>query len=317
MNNLITGIHHVTAIAGDSQKNIDFYTGILGLRLVKKTVNFDAPEVYHFYYGDEMGNPGSILTFFPYQGLTLGRHGKGMLNTTTFSVASSSISYWQERLKRFNVNYKEPKERFGTEVVIYFEDHDGLGLELVFNDTDARAGFSYGSIPIENTIKGFYNVEIWQEGYERTAGLLTEQMDHKLIAENQNRFRFAATDSPGNYVDILCMPDSLKGLPGNGTVHHIAFCTPDHETQKEVRIKLTQRMLNPTPVLDRSYFTSIYFREPGGVLFEVATAGPGFATDETKEHLGEELKLPKNYEAYRTELEKALPPIILNTEKYK
>jgi glyoxalase family protein len=317
MKNLITGIHHVTAIAGDSQKNIDFYTGILGLRLVKKTVNFDAPEVYHFYYGDEVGNPGTILTFFPYQGLTTGRHGKGMLNTTTFSVATASISYWAERLKKFDVNYKEPKERLNSEIVIYFEDHDGLGLELVFNDTDVRKGFSYGNIPEENAIKGFYNVEIWQEGYERTAGLLTEQMDHKLIAERENRFRFAATDAPGNYIDVVCMPDSLKGLPGNGTVHHIAFNTPNQETQQEVRLKLVKRMLNPTPVLDRNYFTSIYFREPGGVLFEIATAGPGFAIDETKDHLGEALKLPEQYEKYRQEIEKVLPPIIVNTEKYK
>ena len=317
MKNLITGIHHVTAIAGDPQKNIDFYAGVLGLRLVKKTVNFDAPEVYHFYYGDEEGSPGSILTFFPYQGIAGGRQGKGMLNTTALSVASASLNYWLERLKKFSINYKEPKERFNDEVVVYFEDHDGLGLELVFNDSDVRTGFSSGNIPATNAIKGFYNVEIWEEGYERTAGLLTEQMDHKLIAEKENRFRFAATDSPGNYIDILCTPDSLKGLPGNGTVHHIAFSTPDHETQQEARLKLVKRMLNPTPVLDRNYFTSIYFREPGGVLFEVATAGPGFAIDETREHLGETLKLPEQYERYRQEIEKVLPPINLNAEKYK
>jgi glyoxalase family protein len=317
MNTLITGIHHITAIAGSAQKNIDFYTGILGLRLVKKTVNFDAPEVYHFYYGNYVGSPGTILTFFPYGGLTGGRHGKGMLNTITFSVASLSLSYWLDRLKKFGINYKEPKERFNNEIVVYFEDHDGLGLELVFNDTDARKGFSYGSIPVENSIKGFYSAEIWQEGYERTAGLLTEQMDHRLIAEKENRFRFAATNSPGNYVDILCMPDSLKGLPGNGTVHHIAFSTPGSETQQEIRLKLAKRMLNPTPVLDRNYFTSIYFREPGGVLFEVATAGPGFAIDEPKEQLGESLKLPEEYEKHRNEIEKVLPPITLNSEKYK
>ena len=206
MSQLITGIHHVTAIAGNAQKNIDFYAGILGLRLVKKTVNFDAPEVYHFYYGDEQGLPGSILTFFPYGDIQNGRHGKGMLNTTTFSVPLESIAYWQKRLKQFNINYKPAQDRFGSEAVIYFEDHDGLGFELVFNDTDKRPGFCYGHIPAEYAIKGFYNVEIWEEGYERTAGLLTEQMDHKLIAEKGNRFRFAATDAPGNYIDILCTP---------------------------------------------------------------------------------------------------------------
>ncbi|HEY9340662.1 MAG TPA: ring-cleaving dioxygenase [Hanamia sp.] len=317
MKPLITGIHHVTAIASDAQKNIDFYTGFLGLRLVKKTVNFDAPEVYHFYYGDEEGNPGSILTFFPYSGLINGRHGKGMLNTTTFSVPVSSINYWLQRFKKFNVEYKEPIERFDGETVVYFEDPDGLGLELVFNDKDKRPGYSNGNIPLENSVKGFYNVEIWEEGYERTAGLLTEQLDHKLIAEKGNRFRFAATDSPGNYIDILCSPDRLKGLAGSGTVHHIAFATPARETQLEVRMKIVKRMLNPTPVLDRNYFTSIYFREPGGVLFEVATSGPGFAIDEPKEHLGEALKLPTQFESRRKELENILPPITFNHGQYQ
>ena len=317
MKPLITGIHHVTAIVSDAQENIDFYTGFLGLHLVKKTVNFDAPEVYHFYYGDEEGNPGSILTFFPYSGLINGRHGKGMLNTTTFSVPVSSINYWLQRFKKFNVEYKEPIERFDGETVVYFEDPDGLGLELVFNDKDKRPGYSNGNIPLENSIKGFYNVEIWEEGYERTAGLLTEQLDHKLIAEKGNRFRFAATDSPGNYIDILCSPDRLKGLAGSGTVHHIAFATPARETQLEVRMKIVKRMLNPTPVLDRNYFTSIYFREPGGVLFEVATSGPGFAIDEPKEHLGEALKLPTQFESRRKELENILPPITFNHGQYQ
>ena len=317
MSQLITGIHHVTAIAGNAQKNIDFYAGILGLRLVKKTVNFDAPEVYHFYYGDEQGLPGSILTFFPYGDIQNGRHGKGMLNTTTFSVPLESIAYWQKRLKQFNINYKPAQDRFGSEAVIYFEDHDGLGLELVFNDTDKRPGFSYGHIPAEYAIKGFYNVELWEEGYERTAGLLTEQMDHKLIAEKGNRFRFAATDAPGNYIDILCSPDTMRGLGGNGTVHHIAFSTPDAATQEQARIKIAQRMLNPTPVLDRQYFTSIYFREPGGVLFEIATAGPGFAVDEDQQHLGEALKLPAQYEPYRSEIEKAVTPVTFHAEKFR
>ncbi len=317
MSQLITGIHHITAIAGNAQKNIDFYAGILGLRLVKKTVNFDAPEVYHFYYGDEQGLPGSILTFFPYGQVQSGRHGKGMLNTTAFSLPTESLAYWQQRLKKFNINYKSAQERFGSEVVIYFEDGDGLGLELVFNDADKRPGFTYGHIPAEYAIKGFYSAEIWAEGYERTAGLLTEQMDHKLIAEKGNRFRFAATNTPGNYIDILCMPDSMRGLGGNGTVHHIAFATANAQTQNEARIKIAQRMLNPTPVLDRQYFTSIYFREPGGVLFEIATAGPGFAADEEPAHLGEALKLPAQYEPFRSEIEQKITPVVLDIEKYR
>lgn len=317
MDPLIKGIHHVTALAGDPQRNLDFYGGILGIRLVKKTINFDAPEVYHFYYGDEAGLPGSIMTFFPYQGIAGGRHGKGMLNTTTFSVPAASLDYWLERLKKFNVATKPPAERFGEEVVVYMEDPDGLGLELVFNDNDSRPGFTYGHIPAEHAIKGFYNIEIWEEGYERTAGILTEQLDHTLIAEKGNRFRFAATDAPGNYVDIICAPDSLKGLSGGGTVHHIAFSTPNGETQTLVREKIVKRMLNPSLILDRQYFQSVYFREPGGVLFEVATAGPGFGIDESKEHLGETLQLPKWYEQYRGEIEKAVTPVTLNLEQYR
>jgi len=317
MKQLITGIHHITAVASDAQKNIDFYTGILGLRLVKRTVNFDANKVYHLYYGDQQGTPGTILTFFPYSGLTNGRHGKGMLNTTTFSVPSSSMNYWLERFKRFGVNSKQPQERFEGETVVYFEDEDGLGLEFVFNDKDARNGYNNGPVPPEHSIKGFYNAEIWEDGYELIAGLLTEQLDHHLIAEKGNRFRFAATDSPGNYVDILCMPESMKGLKGSGTVDHIAFATPDKETQRETRERIAKRMLNPTLVLNRKYFTSIYFREPGGVLFEVATSGPGFAVDEEAQHLGEALKLPAQFEPDREEIEKALPPITMNTDNYK
>jgi glyoxalase family protein len=317
MNQLITGIHHVTAVASNAQENVDFYAGILGLRLVKKTVNFDAPDVYHFYYGDEKGNPGSILTFFPYAGLTKGRHGKGMLNSTTFSVSSSSLNYWLERFKRFGINFKAPQERFEGETVVYFEDADGLGMELVFNDRDTRPGFNSGHIPGEHSIKGFYSVEIWEEGYERTAALLTEQLDHKLISEKGNRFRFAAADAPGNYVDILCSPDNMKGLAGSGTVHHLALSTPNKETQTEVRLRIVKRMLNPTPVLDRNYFTSIYFREPGGVLFEIATAEPGFAIDEAAEHLGEGLKLPPQFEPDREHIEKTLPSISLNLDIYR
>lgn len=317
MQNLITGIHHVTALAGEPQQNLDFYTGILGLRMVKKTVNFDAPDVYHFYYGNEQGQPGSIMTFFPYEGIQKGRHGKGMLNVTTFSVPASSIHFWEKRLEKYKVKFKESYERFNGESVISFEDPDGLGLELVFNDADPRPGFTYGPIPEEYAIKGFFSVEIWQEGYERTAGLLTETMDHILIGEKGNRFRFAATDSPGNFIDIVCLPDSLRGLSGGGTVHHVAFNTADRETQASVRAKLLQSGLNPTPVLDRQYFDSIYFREPGGVLFEIATAKPGFAIDEAPEKLGEQLMLPAQYESRRSLIEKAVKPVELNPQKFE
>jgi glyoxalase family protein len=202
-------------------------------------------------------------------------------------------------------------------LLFYFEDEDGLGLELVFNDEDNRKGYTKGHIAPEHSIKGIYNVEIWEEGYERTAALLTEQLDHKLIIEKGNRFRFAANDTAGNYVDLLCSPDSMKGLAGSGTVHHIAFATKNQNTQEAVRVKVLKRMLNTTPILDRNYFTSIYFREPGGVLFEVATAGPGFAVDESRLHLGETLKLPAQFEEDRKHIEQTLPSLVLKTDNYK
>lgn len=314
---LITGLHHVTALSSDAQKNIDFYTGILGLRLVKKTINFDAPNVYHFYYGDELGQPGSILTFFPYAGLVRGRKGKGQLTVTAFSIPEASLDYWTQRLRKFDIPFQQPQERFGSETFVYFEDFDGLGLELVVSAGDAREGFTYGHIPGEHAICGFHGVSLSEEGYERTAGLLTEQMDHKLISEQGNRFRYAASDKPGSYVDIVCNPDSLRGLGGAGTVHHVAFATADDASQLQFREKVMRTGINPTPVLDRQYFHSIYFREPGGVLFEVATSDIGFTLDEDQAHLGEALKLPPWEEKNRDSIETGLEDVVVNVDRFK
>ena len=310
----ITGLHHVTALASDAQKNIDFYAGILGLRMVKKTINFDAPDVYHLYYGDETGNAGSIMTFFPYPGLTSGRKGKGQLTVTSFSIAENALDYWMKRLKKFNIPFQQPQERF-EEAFIYFEDNDGLGIELVANK-DERTGFTYGNIPLEYSLKGFFGVSLSEEGYERTAALLTEKMDHKLIEEKGNRFRFSASGKAGDFVDVLCNPDSMRALHGSGTVHHVAFATANDDTQKEVSEKLLKHGLNVTPMLDRQYFHSIYFREPGGILFEVATTDIGFTLDESKEHLGENLKLPPWEEKNRDVIEKGLTPVRLDIEKF-
>ena len=315
MPKLITGIHHVTAIASDAQNNINFYAGILGLKFIKKTVNYDAPEIYHFYYGHE-SNPG-IITFFPYQKLTGGRHGKGMLNSTTFSVNTQSLNYWLARLKKFGIPYKPPHERYQSELVVYFEDTDGLGLEFVFNDHDSRDGSSAGLIPQEHSIKGLYNTEIWAAGYELTAGLLTGQLQHQLISEKGNRFRFAAMDSPGHYVDILCMPDSLKGLAGSGTVHHLAFSSPTESTQNEIHSTIVASSLNPTQIVDRHYFKSFYFREPGGVLFEIATEGPGFSIDESNLPAHNILSLPPQYENRREELQTKLLEVTFNYDQYR
>lgn len=316
MSKLFTGIHHITALAGDPQANINFYSGVLGLRFLKKTVNFDAPEVYHFYYGDEYGLPGSILTFFPYAGIVRGRRGKGMLNTVAFSASLSSKDFWEKRLSQFKIGYQPSRKRF-EEWYISFEDHDGLGLELVFTDRDNRPGFTYGHIPLEFSIKGFYCAEIWEDFIERTAAVLTGLLDHDLVSEEGGRFRYAASNAPGHYVDIMAAPDSRKALPGGGTVHHIAFALPDETSQEEARKKLSLEGLNPTPIIDRQYFKSIYFREPGGVLFEAATAGPGFAVDEPIERLGESLKLPPQYESYRQRIEQAILPLEFNPENFK
>jgi glyoxalase family protein len=310
MHKQINGIHHITAMADDPQRNINFYTGILGLRLVKKTINFDAPDVYHLYYGDETGSPGSILTFFPFQGIPRGRKGKGQMTVTGLSIPANSIAYWLKRLTSLGVAHEEPKERF-SETYIYLEDPDGLGLELVANDQDTRKGFTYGHIPMEHSIRGCYQATLSLEGYERTAGLLTSTMEHQLVAEKGNRFRYSAGNGPGSYVDLLCEPDTLRGLGGGGTVHHIAFSTDNDDTQKQIQAQLTKAGRDVTPILDRQYFHSVYFREPGGVLFEVATNPPGFAADEDPAHLGETLKLPVWYETKRALIEKNLLPIQL------
>lgn len=308
MENIVTGLHHISAIASNPQKNVDFYTKVMGLRLVKKTINFDAPDVYHLYYGNESGSPGTIMTFFPFKGIQQGRKGKGQLTSIAFSISEHALDFWIKRLDSLNIAYKGPFERF-DEMVIAFEDHDGLGLELSANKNDPRKGYGGQDIPIENAIKGFYGITLMEECYEKTASLLSSQMDHVLIGEESNRYRFATSNKKGEYVDILCSPDTLQGVPGYGTVHHVAFATPNNTTQEQARLKLIKYGLNATPIIDREYFHSIYFREPGGVLFEIATMEPGFTVDEPLSNLGESLKLPPWEEPNRTRIEKILPPI--------
>lgn len=313
---LITGLHHVTAMASSPQQNVDFYAGILGLRLVKKTVNFDAPDVYHLYYGDETGRPGSIMTFFPFRNIRPGGHGLGQAATTSFSIPKESIDYWLKRFDHLGINHKPPQERF-DEVVIYFEDPDGLGLELIANDLDRREPFTYGQIPLEHAIRGFYSVELWENTYERTENLLVK-LDHQFVAERGPRRRYSTSEKgePGKIIDILWDAQKRQGMDGSGTVHHIAFETPSDADQLTVREKLLSSGMRATQVLDRQYFHSIYFREPGGVLFEVATTPPGFLYDEDRAHLGESLKLPPWEEHRRAYIEKLLQPITLNPEKY-
>lgn len=313
---LITGIHHITALASDPQQNLDFYAGILGLRLVKKTINFDAPDVYHLYYGNEVGSPGTILTFFPYRGLPKGRKGNGQLTTTSFSIPKEAFEYWLNRLRKFNIPYKLPDPNFEDELIISFEDGDGLELELVANSRDERSAFTYGHIPREFSIKGIYGITLSEYGNEKTAELLTSHLCHFLTKEKGNQVRYSTNKTPGTFVNIHSNPATARGLSGSGSVHHVAFATENLTTQLLIREKLVKSHYDITQVLDRQYFHSIYFREPGGVLFEVATYPPGFTVDEEVNHLGEELKLPPWQETNRDLIEKALIPIKLDLQRF-
>jgi glyoxalase family protein len=313
MENKIRGLHHVTAIASDPQRNLDFYVELLGLRFVKRTVNFDDPGSYHFYFGDNRGTPGTILTFFPWPGARRGIRGTGQIEATAFAISPDSIGYWLDRLKAQHVTAEKTSTRFGEEV-IRFIDPDGLLIELIASSSPARVEPRLDSpIPPEHALHGFHSVSAALEGYERTARLLTDSFGYRLIEELGNRFRFASPDetAPGRIIDLLCMPDTETGRVAAGSVHHIAFRAKDEAEQLEWREHLVDVGYNVTPVIDRTYFHSIYFREPGGVLFEIATEPPGFTLDETLEELGTHLRLPPWMESARSQIEKILPPIQL------
>jgi glyoxalase family protein len=306
----IEGLHHVTAIAGDAQRNVDFYAGVLGLRLVKRTVNFDDPLTYHLYYGTEIGAPGTILTFFAWPNASGGRIGSGQVNATGLSVPKGALGWWRERFKHLRVLHHEPIERFG-EQILPFEDADGMRLELVASD-DARPAWKEGLIDEAHAIRGVHGVTAHEEGYEMTAGLLTGPLKFTETGHEGNRFRYkAAGGGPGAFIDLLCTPDGPRGRGGAGQVHHSAGRAPDDAEQLAWRKTLVGAGMNVSPVLDRQYFRSIYFREPGGVLFEIATDGPGFDADEPKSELGLSLKLPPWLEGARDQIEGGLDPIKL------
>ncbi len=313
MDKKIAGLHHVTAIASDPQRNLDFYIGLLGLRLVKRTVNFDDPGTYHFYFGDARGTPGTILTFFSWPGARRGHRGVGQIEATAFAISPDSVGYWLDRFKEQHVTAEKTSARFGEEV-IRFTDPDGLLLELVTSDSIAQVeSWADSTVPAEHSLRGFHSVSATLEGYERTAQLLTESFGYRLVKESGNRFRFVAPSEsgPGRIVDLLCMPDSRAGHVAAGSVHHIAFRAKDDNEQLQWREHLVELGYDVTPVIDRTYFHSIYFREPGGILFEIATEPPGFTLDEPIEELGSKLRLPAWMEAARSQIEQVLPPITL------
>jgi glyoxalase family protein len=309
----ISGIHHITAIASDPQRNLDFYTQVLGLRLVKLTVNFDDPATYHLYFANRDGSPGSILTFFPWPGARRGTVGNGQVSAIAFAVGPEALKFWLTRLAAKGISALPAGARFGEEVV-QFADPDGLPLELIATlGADPDRAWEHHGIPRAHAICGFHSATLAEHAGEKTAALLVDSMGLGAIGDEGNRFRYrAAAADAGTIVDVVVDPDGKTGRLGAGTVHHIAWRTPDDAQQQFWRQALILSGYNVTPIMDRSYFHSIYFDEPGGILFEIATDPPGFATDEPNPHLGERLMLPSWLEPKRAAIERSLPPLTLN-----
>jgi glyoxalase family protein len=311
MENTINGIHHITAIAGNAKKNYDFYTRVLGLRLVKKTVNFDDPQTYHLYYGDKFGTPGTILTFFPWEGITAGRRGARQATEIGYSVPEGSLDFWLKRLEANNVLYNKPAEKFGEQYLTLL-DPDGLKLELIVPKTaDNRLPWETAEVKAENATRGFHNITITTNKMDATAKILTDVFGYKLLEQHVNRFRFV-TDAVDNaaIVDLVEVAGEVAGHVAGGSVHHVAFRVKNEEILMQYREKIAVLGLHITDKIDRNYFYSLYFREPGGVLFELATDNPGFSVDEPVDQLGSGLKLPAQYENIREDLEKSLPSLI-------
>jgi glyoxalase family protein len=313
----IKGLHHVTAVTRDAQINVDFYRNVLGQRFVKRTVNFDVPDSYHFYFADEIGTPGTVLTFFVWPNVKRGVRGNGETAAVAYSVPTGSIGFWQNYLEAKAVPLQPVVERFGVEVLPFY-DPDGMRIELVASDS--RSDIRYwekGPIPREHTLGGFHSVTLWLDEIDLTAELLINQMDYSFAGQEGNRHRFiGGINSLASTLDVLHRPRQPEDMPdeavfGAGSIHHIAFRVPTDEMQLEYQSALRAAGYEVTPVRDRNYFHSIYYREPGGVLFEIATEGPGFAIDEPVGTLGESLKLPEWFEPNRNAIEQDLPPITL------
>ncbi|MCW9705450.1 ring-cleaving dioxygenase [Fodinibius salsisoli] len=300
-----SGIHHITAVAGDAQRNYRFYAQLLGLRLVKKTVNFDDPTVYHLYYGDESGQPGTILTFFPWEELQSGQPDRGQAVAVSFLVPTESKAFWTDYLRKHNINFGSTFERFGKEI-IGLQDPDGLHLELVFDPkADTLDGWSGGPVPAEHAIRGIHGVTLAEKSYQQTGRLLEEDLGFTLTNQLDSRYLYEAEGDFGAVVEIIDQFEP-NGRSGRGTVHHVAFRAEDENHQQSIRRRLAEKGYYLTEVKDRGYFKSVYFHEPGGVLFEIATDPPGFTKDEALDALGTELKLPGWLEEQRHRIEAEL-----------
>ena len=308
MLNQIKGLHHVTSFAGDAQNNNAFFTHTLGLRRVKKTVNFDAPDVYHLYYGDEQGTPGSVMTYFPFPNIGAGRPGTGEVGTTVFGVPNGSLGFWKERFAKEKVAGVAEDESFGAKR-LHFIGVDGDGFALVEQDHDARVPYVHGDIGSGEAIRGFHSTSMRLRDEGATAELL-KYMGYEELEKSGAIRRFAIKGGNGaNFIDLETLPNVAHAQAGSGSVHHVAFAVENRAKQLEVRKALLDTGYQVTPVIDRNYFWSIYFRTPGGVLFEIATNEPGFDHDEDTAHLGEALKLPAQHEHLRATLEKTLQPL--------
>jgi len=311
MDKPIRGLHHVTATVNAAQPDLDFYTGVLGQRLVKKTVNFDNHHVYHFYYGNESGAPGTIMTTFPYQamGVRVGTHGAGQITVTSFSVPAGSLSFWRRRLTGAGLAVRDEASAFGEEA-LRFGDPSGLAIRLVESRADARVPWRRPDIDAASAIRGIHGVTLLVRDPEKTIAFVHELMESVVVGETGATTRLAVNgDAPGRLLEIVRAGDAAPAVNGLGTVHHVAFAVDDPEQQLELRRELIRRGVQVTEVLDRQYFRSIYFREPNGVLFEVATVPPGFTADEALPELGTALKLPPWEEPHRAAIEAGLPKV--------
>jgi glyoxalase family protein len=307
----ILGLHHVTSTVGGAQEDVDFHAGALGLRLIKKTVNFDNPSVYHFYYGDELGTPGTLTTTFPYagKGVRYGTKGAGQITAITYSVPRGSLEEWRRELGERGVSHRPTKSRFGSDVLLT-GDPSGLVMELIEADDDARAPWSGGGPGPHASIRGIHSVTLTVRDPEPTLALLTDVLGYQIVQQEANRTRVAIrNDTPGHYLEVVGAPNAPEAVNGLGTVHHVAMAIGGADEQLAAREELVRHALSVTPVRDRQYFRSIYFREPGGVLFEIATLQPGFAIDEEPAELGTHLRLPSWEEGSRDAIEASLPRI--------
>ncbi|WP_252501627.1 ring-cleaving dioxygenase [Sporosarcina sp. Marseille-Q4943] len=301
-----SGIHHITAIVGHPQENVDFYAGVLGLRLVKKTVNFDDPGTYHLYFGDEGGHPGTIITFFPWAGARQGVIGDGQVGVTSYVIPEGALVFWENRLKKYSVPFTK-SQRFGEDYLT-FDDPHGLHLEIVERAGGAKNNWEFGGITADVAIRGFGGATLLSKQPEKTAELLEKVMGLEKVGEEGDIVRFRSSSDIGNVIDLK-MTTKGSGRMGVGTVHHIAWRADDDQDQLEWKEHVEEFGYGVTPVQDRNYFNAIYFREHGEILFEIATDPPGFSHDETYETMGEKLMLPVQYEQYREQLERRLIPI--------